>query len=151
MEIQLTTPALLFSTVSLLMVAYTNRYLAIANLIRNLYDKYQDEHDDAVLAQIRSLRTRISIIRYMQIIAISALLLSTVCMFELFAGLQQLATYTFELSIVLLSLSLVFAIAEVNQSNKALGLQLKDIEHEMSKGRKRRNFLRHTSDEDEVK
>ena len=40
MEITFNTPALLFPAISLLLLAYTNRYLALANLIRKLHDEY---------------------------------------------------------------------------------------------------------------
>ena len=67
MDITLTTPALLFPTVSLLMLAYTNRFLTIATIIRNLHDRYRESQSDNLLGQIANLRYRVYLIRNMQI------------------------------------------------------------------------------------
>ena len=48
MELALSTPSILFPAVSLLLLAYTNRFLAIAAIIRNLYARYQQEGGRAV-------------------------------------------------------------------------------------------------------
>lgn len=128
--LQLTTPALLFSTVSLLMLAYTNRFLAIANLIRNLHDRYQNLKDDLVLNQIRTLRRRIALIRDMQVLAVFSLFLSVVCMFLLFYELQEPAKWMFGGSLLLLGGSLFLALVEVRVSVNALNILLSDIEQE---------------------
>jgi hypothetical protein len=39
-QLSLTTPALLFSAISLLLLAYTNRFLAYASVVRNLHARY---------------------------------------------------------------------------------------------------------------
>ena len=46
MEITLTTPSLLFPAISLLMLAYTNRFLTLATIIRGLHDRYQTQQDE---------------------------------------------------------------------------------------------------------
>ncbi len=74
MDISLTTPALLFPTVSLLMLAYTNRFLTLASIIRNLHAQYHDEDDDNLVGQIANLRYRIYLIRNMQIAGVLSLL-----------------------------------------------------------------------------
>ena len=71
MEINFTTPALLFPTVSLLMLAYTNRFLTLATIIRNLHDRYKSENDNNILGQIANLRYRIYLIRDMQIFGLA--------------------------------------------------------------------------------
>jgi hypothetical protein len=70
MEINLTTPALLFPTVSLLMLAYTNRFLTIATIIRNLHDRYREDQNENLLGQIANLRFRVYLIRNMQIFGV---------------------------------------------------------------------------------
>ena len=40
MELSINTPALLFPAITLLMLAYTNRFLALASLVRSLHDEY---------------------------------------------------------------------------------------------------------------
>jgi hypothetical protein len=86
MELSLTTPALLFPAVSLLLLAYTNRFLAIAALIRELHSRYKNNRDELLIAQIANLRQRVMLIRNMQALGVSSLLLCVVCMFVLFAG-----------------------------------------------------------------
>lgn len=84
MELSISTPALLFSTVSLLMIAFTNRFMSMASLIRDLHVKFQKNPEDAIFKQIENLRLRMKLIQSMQIIAIFSLLLSVICMFLLF-------------------------------------------------------------------
>lgn len=73
MELTLTTPALLFSAISLLLLAYTNRFLAIAALVRGLRDKYLENPSGLLIGQIKNLRSRLSLIRNMQILGLSSL------------------------------------------------------------------------------
>ena len=53
MEIDISTPALLFSAISLLILAYTNRFLTIAQIIRNLKKNYDDNHNKSILLEIK--------------------------------------------------------------------------------------------------
>src|ERR1051326_4808751 len=90
MEITLATPALLFPAITLLMLAYTNRFLGLASLIRNLHQRFTQSRDMALVDQIRNLRRRLGLIRRMQALGVLSLLMCVVCMFVLFTG-QQLA------------------------------------------------------------
>lgn len=128
MEITLTTPALLFPAVSLLLLAYTNRFLALASLIRNLHARYREDRDALVAAQIDTLRYRVSLVRNMQALGVSSLLSCVVCMFVLFQGWTQMGKYIFGFSLVLLMSSLVLSIREILVSVYALNLQLSDME-----------------------
>jgi len=128
MEINLNTPALLFPAVSLLLLAYTNRFLALANLIRNLHSQYQSNPDRLIIQQIANLRRRVHLIKNMQILGVSSILLCTVCMFVLFAGAVELGQYIFGASLLLLILSLTLSIMEIRISINALNLQLEDLE-----------------------
>ena len=58
MEINLTTPALLFPAISLLLLAYTNRFLTLAALIRDLHAKYRANPEDVLHGQIANLWSR---------------------------------------------------------------------------------------------
>lgn len=130
MDMTLTTPALLFPTVSLLLLAYTNRFLALAALIRELHARYQSSHDELIVRQIANLRRRVHLIRDMQGLGIASLLLCVICMFLIFLGQPGPAAYVFGLSLLLLIVSLVFSIAEIRMSVGALNLALSDLEHE---------------------
>ncbi|MAB47616.1 MAG: hypothetical protein CMC05_03195, partial [Flavobacteriaceae bacterium] len=80
-ELTLTTPALLFSAISLIMLAYTNRFLAYAAIIRNLSDKYLERKEAVLMRQINNLKLRLNLTRWMQILGISSLLLCVLTMF----------------------------------------------------------------------
>ncbi|MGD9327541.1 MAG: DUF2721 domain-containing protein [Cyclobacteriaceae bacterium] len=128
MDINLTTPALLFPAISLLLLAYTNRFLTLATLIRTLHAKYKEDPHDVLLGQIKNLRKRVILIRNMQAFGVLSLLLCVVCMFLLFANEQIAGRYTFGVSLILLIISLGLSVYEIQISVKALKLQLSDME-----------------------
>jgi len=133
MNISLTTPALLFPTVSLLMLAYTNRFLTLATIIRSLYDRYHASHDETLLPQIKNLRFRVYLIRNMQIFGVLSLLMCVVSMFALFAGWDVAGQWTFGIALVLMIISLIISLRELLISAGALDLLLTDLEeHEKS-------------------
>lgn len=127
MELTLTTPALLFPTVSLILLAYTNRFLAVAALIRKLANDYRDKEDNRLADQIRNLKIRLRLIRDMQLFSIAALFLSVLCMFSLFYGEELIAKYIFGASLIALLISLGMSLREIQISTHALSIQLKDI------------------------
>ncbi|TAL30338.1 MAG: DUF2721 domain-containing protein [Spirochaetes bacterium] len=128
MELTLTTPAVLFSAISLLLLAYTNRFLAIAQLVRTLHDKYMAQKDARTLGQIRNLRKRVYLIRTMQITGMGSLLLCVVTMFLIYIRQMTAAELLFGLALVLLILSLAGSIWEIQISVRALDLHLCDME-----------------------
>jgi hypothetical protein len=129
MEINLNTPALLFPGITLLMLAYTNRFLALANLVRRLHDEYkQGTKRPTLLPQIVSLRRRINLIRYMQGLGILSFLGCVACMYALYRGALHIAEWIFALSLISLIASLVVSLVEIGQSTKAIELELSDIE-----------------------
>ena len=128
MDINLTTPALLFPAISLLLLAYTNRFLTLATLIRTLHAKYKEDPHDVLLGQIKNLRKRVILIRNMQAFGVLSLLLCVVCMFLLFANEQVAGRDTFGVSLILLIISLGLSVYEIQISVKALKLQLSDME-----------------------
>ena len=127
MDITLTTPALLFSTISLILLAYTNRFLALGSRIRTLYDRYQDSHGPSLLAQIESMRLRVNLIRLMQLYGVVSLFLCVLCMFFLFAGFVVMGKFVFGLSLVALLISLGLSTREIHISTQALNIQLESL------------------------
>ena len=127
-ELSLTTPALLFSAISLIMLAYTNRFLAYAAVIRNLHDKFLKQQDPALIRQIKNLKRRLNLTRWMQIFGISSLLGCVLSMFLVYVTQQDLAVWVFGFSLLLLIISLAFLIQEINIFVHALELHLSDIE-----------------------
>ena len=130
MEVSLTTPALLFPAISLLLLAYTNRFLTIAGLIRSLHQKYQEHHDNNIKAQISNLKKRVTLIKNMQLFGIVSLLLCVVSMFAIYESWQTTGSIIFGVSLVLLMVSLVLSIIEIQISVKALNIQLKNMEND---------------------
>jgi hypothetical protein len=132
MDLSLTTPALLFPTISLLLLAYTNRFIAIGNCIRALHELYRIEKSPALLEQLKIFRLRIRLIRDLQIIGISSIFVCVLSMFLIFADLIRWAKYFFGSSLLLLMIAFGLAGWEIIISTKALRIQLKDIEEEES-------------------
>jgi hypothetical protein len=128
MELTLTTPALLFSSISLIMLAYTNRFLAYANVIRNLHTAYKNDPNKIIKAQIVNLRKRLYLTRSMQIFGITSLLLCVLSMFFIYIKQEFIAIWIFGLALILLIISLSLLIWEIQISVKALELHLEDIE-----------------------
>ena len=129
MAITFTTPSLLFPAISLLLLAYTNRFLAIANLIRKLHDEYiKGQKNRMLLHQIKGLRTRINLIRYMQGLGVFSFLLCVVCMYSIYVDKQKTAGILFSISLVSLAASLLISLIEIIKSTNALELELSDME-----------------------
>ena len=129
MELQLSTPALLFSAITLLMLAYTNRFLAIATLIRGLHKNYLKAPDQEIIVeQIHNLRRRLTLIKNMQLFGVFSFLGCVVCMFLLFQGYTDIANWVFMVSMGTLLISLGISLVEIQISTKALNLELSDME-----------------------
>ncbi|APZ47632.1 hypothetical protein BW723_15640 [Polaribacter reichenbachii] len=127
-QLTLTTPALLFSAISLIMLAYTNRFLAYASVIRNLHAKYLENNDDSLLRQIKNLRIRLNLTRYMQIFGITSLLFCVLTMFLIYIDFYIIAVWAFGIGLILLLISLALLIKEIQISAEALQHQIEDIE-----------------------
>ncbi len=132
-ELNITTPAVLFPAISLLLLAYTNRYIAISNRIRVLYDAYHKDKSEVVLAQIKILKKRIHLIKNMQLFGVLSIFSAALTMFLIYQGLPVWSTRTFFVSILSLLGSLVLSIYEIMLSNKALFLLLREIEEDLDR------------------
>ena len=119
-ELTLTTPALLFSAVSLILLAYTNRFLSYAQLVRQLRDRYVENPSDITEAQIENLRKRLNLTRTMQGLGIASLFLCVVSMFLIYIGLQLFSAYVFGLALILLIASLGVSFREIQISTRSL-------------------------------
>ena len=129
MEINLTTPAVLFPAISLLLLAYTNRIIALEGVIRTLHGNYKAAPSPHYLGQIENLRWRIRLVRNMQFFGVLSLLLCTVCMFLLFCGTVFPAEMVFSAGLLFMIISLIISLVEIQSSVRALDLHLQDIEH----------------------
>lgn len=127
-ELTLTTPALLFSAISLILLAYTNRFLSYAQLIRSLREQHRLQPSKVTRAQIDNLRLRLRLTRSMQSLGVASLFLCVVTMFLIYVGLQSLSAYVFGVALLCLIGSLGFSLHEVRISVRALEIHLHDME-----------------------
>jgi hypothetical protein len=128
MQITITTPALLFPAISLLLLAYTSRFLALAALMRDLWSKHKLQPDNNIRGQIQNIRIRLKIIRNMQILGALSFFLCVFSMLVLFIGKIILGEVLFGISLLLLMASLAMSIWELQISIDALNLQVKEFE-----------------------
>lgn len=130
MEISINTPALLFPAITLLMLAYTNRFLALATLIRNLHGKYKQIHEEReiIRRQIKNLKRRLVLVKQMQAAGIISFFLCVLAMLFVYVQANLIATGMFGLSLIFLLLSLALSLNEIYISTRALDIELKDME-----------------------
>ena len=127
-DLPIATPSLLFPAISLLMLAYTNRFLALATIIRNLHAAWRENRDPLLEAQISNLRGRIVLIRNMQAAGVLSLIACTLSMVFLFFNYQPGGQVFFVISLVCMIVSLSLTFREVMISGRALDVQLGDME-----------------------
>ena len=130
MEFTISTPAILFSAISLLMLAYTNRFLALAALVRQFIQKFAEEKDKHLLKQIRNFKKRLTIIKYTQLFGVVSFLLCVISMFSIFMHMIIAAEIIFALSLIALFISLLLSLQEVLLSIGALNIEMRKIEDE---------------------
>lgn len=123
----LSTPALLFPAISLLMLAYTNRFLGLASVVRGLHVSWQSSREPVLLEQIENLRARIGLIKNMQTFGVLSLMMCVASMALLFFEKQVGGQVTFGVSLVLMLASLSLSLVEIRMSGRALDLQLRDV------------------------
>ncbi len=119
-ELTLTTPSILFSAISLIMLAYTNRFLAYAAVIRSLRTEHEQHPTPMAQKQIDNLRKRLYLTRSMQIFGVTSLLFCVVCTLFIYIGWQTTAVYIFGIALLLLVISLGISIREILISVNAL-------------------------------
>jgi len=129
MTLHIETPALLFSATSLILLAYTNRFLTVATIIRGLKKAYKEKENSMILLEIKNLNTRLTLIRYMQMAGVLSLFLSVFTMLVLFLDYQTTGIYLFAASLLSLLTSLALCFWEINISVDALRYHLSDLTH----------------------
>lgn len=137
MDLSLTTPGLLFPAISLLLLAYTSRFLALATVIRQLHADHKVHPDPLNLPQIESLRYRLKLIKRMQELGVAAFLCCVLSMTALFYGWKRMGEWIFGFSLILFSISLMLSIAEIRRSTVALEIRLSDLEGGEENGNRR--------------
>lgn len=130
MDISINTPALLFPAISLVLLAYTNRFLALSSRVRVLHDKYTDNtvQKEVIHGQIKNLRYRLKLIKNMQTFGVLTFIVSIFCIFFIYINEMAIANILFALGLLSFTLSLFLSLLEIRLSNKALELELSDME-----------------------
>mgnify|MGYP003417628921 FL=1 len=131
MTLSIETPALLFSATSLILLAYTNRFLTIAQIIRKKKKNYDDNHNKNILLEIKNLNLRLTLIRYMQLFGVMCLFLSVFAMLLLYVNQENLGIYFFGASLLCLLISLGISFWEISISVNALRVHLKDLSEDV--------------------
>jgi hypothetical protein len=134
-NLSINTPALLFPAITLLMLAYTNRFLTLGSLVRKLHDEYaKGNREKHILEQITNIRSRLNLIRYMQGFGVVSFLCCVVCMLLLFRNLESAAYFVFAISLLFLIASMLLSLVEINKSTKAIEYELMDMEEIIGEG-----------------
>ena len=127
-ELTLITPTFLFSAVSLILLAYTNRFLAYTSLVRNLKVKYMENKSSVTKTEIENLKKRLKLTRLMQLYGVASLLLCVATMFLIYIGLQTVSAAIFAVALLFLITSLALSVWEINISSKSIQIHLSDME-----------------------
>lgn len=128
-QISINTPALLFPAITLMMLAYTNRFLALATLIRNLHTQYKQIREDreVIKPQITNLKRRLVLVKQMQAAGIISFCFCVLSMLFFYVQYEQWAFATFGLSLLSLLISLGLSLNEIFISTRALEIELQDM------------------------
>lgn len=136
MEFTITTPTILFPAITVMLLVYTNRFIAISNLIRDLKKQYDTDPSESILLQLKSLRRRVLLMRNMQWLAVLTLFLSVLCIFCMFENRPDAAKYMFIIGMISLIASLFLSLREIHLSIYALDIEMKDLEDKLTTNKK---------------
>ncbi len=129
MDITINTPALFFPAISLVMLAYTNRFLALASVVRNLHSQYNEgDKKQKIHAQIKYLKYRLRLVKNMQTFGVLSFLSCIFCMYFIYISQMLWANIMFGLAMLVFIISLVMSLIEIRLSTKALELELSDMD-----------------------
>jgi len=123
MNLNITDPAIMFSGISLLFLAYTNRYLALASVVRTLNKDLKNQDQQNRVRQIENLHLRINLIKYMQVFGVISFLFCVFAMLTLFWKNQLLGETFFIMSLVTMIISLLISLTEILKSGESLKIE----------------------------
>ena len=131
MILQMTTPALIFPAISLIMLAYTNRFLGLSSVIRNLTHEYQLHPDEPLLLQIDNLQRRVMMVRNMQLFGVLCIMFSIASIWALSLDNQFWGICLFVACLLCMAVSLLISMYELFLSCHALEIALADMEKDL--------------------
>lgn len=124
MLLNITDPAIMFSGISLLFLAYTSRYLALSSVVRLLNNDFKQDDGKNRVAQIQNLHLRIILIKYMQAFGVLSFMFCVFAMLMLFWEKQYLGEVLFIISLVVMVISLILSLVEILMSGQSLKIEL---------------------------
>lgn len=124
--LEISTPALVFPALSVLMLAYTNKFIAISKRVRTLHSDHQLNPSPKIHSQIKVMLKRMSYIRNMQITALSGFSSNLLSIAFIFMGFNTIALIFFTLGLLLVLISLIICIIEIYTSTETMALLLED-------------------------
>ena len=154
MILQMTTPALIFPAISLIMLAYTNRFLGLSSVIRNLTHEYQLHPDEPLLLQIDNLQRRVMMVRNMQLFGVLCIMFSIASIWALAVDNQLWGIGFFVASLICMAVSLLISMYELILSCHALEIALAVMENDLKQishpilARPRRKTKRETAQQE---
>lgn len=122
---------LLFPAISLLMLAYTNRFLGLAAVVRSLVSQYRHHPQHHIQEQVYNLKQRILLLRHAQVLGVLSLTACTACLLFLLLNYQILANILFGIAVVLMLVSLMTSLVEIYLSVRAITLELEHIHDDL--------------------
>ena len=129
MDISLTTPAILFPAISLLLLGFSNRFVTTATLIRQLKNNLNPQNVSNINRQIQNLQLRVRLIIIMQAFGVLSIILCTVAMIAIYYQQNFFGSVLFALSLLAMVLSLLTSLWEVLISSKALNVELDELKN----------------------
>lgn len=114
----ISTPALLFPAITILILTYSNRFSTLSNKIREFIRKGEDA------AQIAVFRRRVGYVRRMLLWGILGLAASALSMLALVFKCTNTGVGLFVLADLSIVISLIYAILDVSISTNALELEV---------------------------
>lgn len=119
---------LLFPAISLLMLAYTNRFLGLAAVARGLVQQYKMTPSTHLTEQMLNLRQRLVLLRHTQAIGVMSLASCTACLLSMLLGQNIAATWLFGTALLLMLGSLVTSLVEIYLSVHAIQVELDHLQ-----------------------
>jgi hypothetical protein len=124
MTLNITDPAIMFPGISLLFLAYTNRYLALASVIRTLNKDLKKQDQKNRIEQIENLHLRVNLIKYMQAFGVLSFLFCVFAMLSLFWQHQASGEICFIVSLGAIVISLLISMVEILKSGQSLQIEI---------------------------
>jgi hypothetical protein len=118
-------PALIFPAISLLFLAYTNRFLGLTAVARKMLAAHLAEAQPHWEVQLINIRRRLHLIRQMQMMGLGSIILAALSMGALVNAFERLGQGLFVCSLVCFIGSMGICVHEIKLSIDAIEVEFK--------------------------